>query len=154
MSTLKCRGCYIFSGEPVEVEFDRTITHVDPILEGGADPLVRSRPPGRLGRDEGVPRGPGGPPHLAPGFIDLQVNGFAGVDYNSPAASMEDIGASIRMLFSTGLTRFFPTVITGDPASMLGAMRNLARARETLAEGPAIEAIHVEGPHISSEDGP
>jgi ATP-dependent helicase HrpB len=30
----------------------------------GADPLVRSRPPGRLGRDEGVPRGPGGPPHL------------------------------------------------------------------------------------------
>src|SRR5437660_526248 len=30
----------------------------------GADPLVRSRPPGRLRRDEGVPRGPGGPPYM------------------------------------------------------------------------------------------
>ncbi len=132
MSTLKCRGRTIFSGEPVEVEFDRTITHVDPVLGRDAEPLT----------------------WLAPGVIDLQVNGFAGVDYNSPAASMEDIGASIRMLFSTGVTRFFPTVITGDPASMLGAMRNLAQARETLAEGSAIEAIHVEGPHISPEDGP
>src|SRR5437870_1130373 len=30
----------------------------------GADPLVRCRPPGRLRRDEGVPRGPGGPPYF------------------------------------------------------------------------------------------
>jgi N-acetylglucosamine-6-phosphate deacetylase len=132
MSTLKCRGRTIFSGEPIEVEFDGTITHVDPVL----------------GRDTGSLT------WLAPGFIDLQVNGFAGVDYNSPAASIEDIGASIRMLFSTGVTRFFPTVITGDPELMLGAMRNLAHARETLPEGPAIEGIHVEGPHISPEDGP
>jgi N-acetylglucosamine-6-phosphate deacetylase len=138
MSTLKCRGNYIFSGELVEVEFDRLITHIDPILDGGADPLVRSRPPGRL----------------APGFIDLQVNGFAGVDYNSPQASIEDIGASIRALFATGVTRFFPTVITGPPESMLGALRNLTHARETLPEGAAIEAIHVEGPHISPQDGP
>ncbi len=138
MSTLKCRGNYIFSGELVEVEFDRLITHIDPNLDGGADPLVRSRPPGRL----------------APGFIDLQVNGFAGVDYNSPQASIEDIGASIRALFATGVTRFFPTVITGPPESMLGALRNLTHARETLPEGAAIEAIHVEGPHISPQDGP
>ncbi len=132
MSTLKCRGRYIFSGEPLEVEFDGTITNVDPVLGREAGPLT----------------------WLAPGFIDLQVNGFAGVDYNSPAASMESIGASIRRLFSTGVTRFFPTVITGSPESMLGALRNLAHARETLPEGPAIEAIHVEGPHISPEDGP
>ncbi|MGH9594990.1 MAG: N-acetylglucosamine-6-phosphate deacetylase, partial [Bryobacteraceae bacterium] len=84
----------------------------------------------------------------------LQVNGFAGVDYNSPTASMEEIGRSIRVLFSTGVTRFFPTVITGSPEDMRGALRNLAKARASLAEGQAMEAFHVEGPHISPEDGP
>jgi N-acetylglucosamine-6-phosphate deacetylase len=91
---------------------------------------------------------------LAPGFIDLQVNGFAGVDYNTPAAPLEEIARSIRALFATGVTRFFPTVITGSPEDMAGAMRNLADARERLPEGAAIEGLHIEGPHISPEDGP
>jgi N-acetylglucosamine-6-phosphate deacetylase len=94
-----------------------------------------------------------------PGFIDLQVNGFAGVDYNSPDAPMEEIARSIRVMFSTGVTRFFPTVITGPPERMLGALRNLAAARESLPEGPAaigqaMTAFQVEGPHISPDDGP
>ncbi len=37
---------------------------------------------------------------------------------------------------------------------MLGALRNLARAKEALPEGIAMEGFHVEGPHISPEDGP
>jgi len=37
---------------------------------------------------------------------------------------------------------------------MLGALRNLAKAKESLPEGAAIEALHIEGPHISPEDGP
>jgi N-acetylglucosamine-6-phosphate deacetylase len=94
-----------------------------------------------------------------PGFIDLQVNGFAGVDYNSPNAPIEEIGRSIRVMFSTGVTRFFATVITGSPERMLGALRNLAAAREWLSEGAAgigqaIAGFHVEGPHISPDDGP
>src|SRR5438552_13104915 len=93
-----------------------------------------------------------------PGFIDLQVNGFAGVDYNSAHepnhGSHEEIARSIRVMFSTGVTRFFPTVITGSPARMLKALRNLASARESLPEGVAMTAFHVEGPHISPEDGP
>ena len=55
------------------------------------------------------------------------------MDYNSPVAPVEEIARSIRAIFSTGVTRFFPTVITGSPDDMLGALRNLARARETLA---------------------
>jgi N-acetylglucosamine-6-phosphate deacetylase len=86
--------------------------------------------------------------------VDLQVNGFAGVDYNSAASPLEEISKSIRAMFSTGVTRFFPTVITGAPEAMLAALRNLAQARETIEEGPAMEAFHVEGPHISAEDGP
>jgi N-acetylglucosamine-6-phosphate deacetylase len=97
--------------------------------------------------------------YLAPGLIDLQVNGFAGVDYNDPEVASEELLRSIRAVLSTGVTRFYPTIITGSEARITGALRNLAAAKEELernglAEAGAIEAFHVEGPHISPEDGP
>src|SRR5215472_4328937 len=92
--------------------------------------------------------------YLAPGFIDLQVNGFAGVDYNNPNETHDAIAASLRAQFARGTTRLFPTVITGPPDAMLACLRNLAEARDVLPEGVAIEGFHVEGPHISAEDGP
>ena len=82
------------------------------------------------------------------------MNGFAGVDYNSPATPHEEIARSIQVLYSTGVTRFYPTVITGSPDGMLGALANLSKAKDTLAEGEAMDGFHVEGPHISPDDGP
>jgi len=130
MTRGKCTGYNVATREHIEIEFDSVIQHVDPVLDSSEDAWV------------------------SPGFVDLQVNGFAGVDYNSPAAPHEEIARSIRVMFSTGVTRFFPTVITGAPDRMLGALRNLAAARESLEDGAAMEAFHVEGPHISAEDGP
>src|SRR5579885_384426 len=127
---MKCRGQNFSTRELVEIEFDRAITNVDPLLSGEVEDW------------------------LAPGFVDLQVNGFAGVDYNSPRAAHEEIARSIQVMFSTGVTRFFPTVITGAPEEMSGALANLAAAKESLEDGAAMEAFHVEGPHISPEDGP
>ncbi|MBI1787248.1 MAG: N-acetylglucosamine-6-phosphate deacetylase [Acidobacteria bacterium] len=92
--------------------------------------------------------------YLAPGWVDVQVNGFAGVDYNSPDISHEEIARSIDILYSTGVTRFYPTVITGSPEDMKGALANLARAKESLGEGEAMDGFHVEGPYISPDDGP
>jgi N-acetylglucosamine-6-phosphate deacetylase len=97
---------------------------------------------------------PGPAPLLAPGFVDIQINGFAGVDYNDPRTPLEEIGRSLAAVFSTGTTRIFPTVITGDPEAMAGALKNLANARASLPHGRALEAFHVEGPFISPEDGP
>ncbi|MBV9157132.1 MAG: amidohydrolase family protein [Acidobacteriaceae bacterium] len=96
---------------------------------------------------------------LAPGFIDVQVNGFAGVDYNDPASSHEAIAASIRAMFTTGVTRFFPTVITGSEERITAAVRNLAAVKEGfrrggMPEAEAMHAFHIEGPHISPEGGP
>ncbi len=91
---------------------------------------------------------------IAPGWVDIQVNGFAGVDYNSPNTAHEEIARSIEVLYSAGVTRFYPTVITGAPEDMVGALRNLARAKASLPEGVAMDGFHVEGPHISPEDGP
>jgi N-acetylglucosamine-6-phosphate deacetylase len=124
-------GIDVSSGALVEVSFDRAITGVDHLIR----PLDN-------------------PAFLAPGFIDLQVNGFAGVDYNSAASSHEEIALSIRAMFACGVTRFFPTVITGSPDNMAAALRHLANAKESIAEGDAMEAFHLEGPYISPNDGP
>jgi N-acetylglucosamine-6-phosphate deacetylase len=86
--------------------------------------------------------------------VDIQVNGFAGVDYNLPGAPHEEIARSIHVLFSAGVGRFYPTVITGGPDDIVGALRNLSRAKDALSEGSAMDGFHVEGPHISPEDGP
>ena len=75
---------------------------------------------------------------IAPGWVDIQVNGFAGVDYNSPATPHEEIARSVQVQYSAGMTRFYPTVITGSPDGMLAALKNLARAKDTLDEGVAI----------------
>jgi N-acetylglucosamine-6-phosphate deacetylase len=97
--------------------------------------------------------------YLAPGFIDLQVNGFAGVDFNDPTISNEDISRAIRKMFRTGVTRFFPTIITASEERITACLRKLSAAkaeflRNGLPEGHAMEAFHVEGPHISPEAGP
>jgi N-acetylglucosamine-6-phosphate deacetylase len=125
------RGLDVSTGAVVEVTFDSVITVVDHLI-----------------------RQPENPPFLVPGWIDLQVNGFAGVDYNSPSSTHQEIALSIRAMFACGVTRFFPTVITASPENMSAALSNLAAAKESLAEGPAMEAFHLEGPYISAEDGP
>jgi len=128
---MKCNGYDVARGEQIEVSFSQVIEGVDSLITPTQETV-----------------------HIAPGWVDLQVNGFAGVDYNSPSALHEDIAFSVRAMFATGVTRFFPTVITGPPEAMLGAFRNLASARETLPEGRAMEAFHLEGPYISPGDGP
>ena len=128
---MKCNGIDPASGNHLELSFSKVIETVEDVLVPSEESAF-----------------------VAPGFIDLQVNGFFGVDYNEPAAPHEEIARSIQVMFSTGVTRFFPTVITGSPLNMTGALANLAAARERLPEGAAMEAFHVEGPFISPEDGP
>ncbi len=91
---------------------------------------------------------------IAPGMIDLQVNGFAGVDYNSPAAPLDEIVRSIHVQRSSGVTRLLPTVITGSYENITGSLRNLAKVKRDSPEGLSFAGFHVEGPWISPDDGP
>jgi N-acetylglucosamine-6-phosphate deacetylase len=96
---------------------------------------------------------------VAPGFIDLQVNGFAGVDYNDPLSSHAAIARSIQIMFTTGVTRFLATIVTGSEERIAGAIKNLTAAKNEFArsgmpEGEALAGLHIEGPHLSPENGP
>src|SRR5262249_45945219 len=84
-----------------------------------------------------------------PGFFDLQVNGFAGVDFNTPGCTADQLGSAIPALRSTGVTRFLATLIT----SSLERFRRCARAILECSD-PASAGIHMEGPYISPDDGP
>ncbi len=83
-----------------------------------------------------------------PGWFDLQVNGFAGVDFNNPAATPEDFVRAIEAMRLTGVTRFLPTLITSSVERFAACAKILALTRH-----PAIAGIHMEGPYISGEDG-
>lgn len=126
---MTCHGRNVFTGQPVEVQFNGKITSVGNSQTGATR-------------------------WISPGWIDIQVNGFDGVDYNAPDASQDDIERSLHVQFSAGVTRCYPTVITGGPDDMVKCLRNLSSAKDNLKNGAAIEGFHVEGPHISPEDGP
>jgi N-acetylglucosamine-6-phosphate deacetylase len=83
-----------------------------------------------------------------PGFVDLQVNGFAGVDFGDPATPAERILEAASAIGKTGVTRFLPTLITSSAESFAACAKTLIRAAD-----PSIAGLHMEGPYISPEDG-
>src|SRR5215470_9356851 len=90
---------------------------------------------------------------ICSGFVDLQVNGFAGVDFNDPAMPAEHFARAAEAVLRTGVTRFLPTVITAPEQHIVGCLRNLQRSA-SLSGSPTVAGFHVEGPHIGPDDGP
>jgi len=80
-----------------------------------------------------------------PGFVDLQVNGFGGIDFLSATrADYETAGAA---LLESGVTAFQPTFITAPESVLVDALRALP------ANGafPRVLGAHLEGPFLSPE---
>jgi N-acetylglucosamine-6-phosphate deacetylase len=92
---------------------------------------------------------------LAPGFIDIQVNGFAGIDFNHPEFVGDDLLPVCKALLRTGVTRFCPTLITGSQERLKRGVRQILEAYEKHAlVRSMVIGIHLEGPYIAPEDGP
>jgi N-acetylglucosamine-6-phosphate deacetylase len=90
---------------------------------------------------------------LCPGFVDLQVNGYAGVDFLDPATTVDDILRAGQGLRAHGTAGFLLTVCTHRREAI---ETNIAHAREAMErQGPegGILGIHLEGPFISPEYG-
>jgi len=92
--------------------------------------------------------------YIAPGLVDLQINGYSGADFNRVPIEEGVVGATVRRLWSEGVTSFCPTVITNRPEAIVDAMAAIDRAcREDSDTAAAVAGIHLEGPFISPEDG-
>src|SRR3954468_1466980 len=79
-----------------------------------------------------------------PGFVDLQVNGFGGVDFlDADAAAYRRAGDA---LLETGVTAYLPTLITSPEEQVLAAMREVPTGD---AARPRILGMHLEGPFLS-----
>jgi N-acetylglucosamine-6-phosphate deacetylase len=84
---------------------------------------------------------------LAPGFIDVQVNGGGDVLFND-ATTVDGIRAIAAAHRRFGTTALLPTLISDTPQKMSAA---LAAARALVGKEPGILGIHLEGPFLSSE---
>lgn len=92
---------------------------------------------------------------LSPGLVDLQVNGYAGLDLNGPMLEPATVIALGERLARNGITTFAPTLITASEASIVAGLRAIATARQQSALLREMAPfIHVEGPSISPADGP
>jgi N-acetylglucosamine-6-phosphate deacetylase len=92
----------------------------------------------------GIKRGNGRSGIASPGFVDLQVNGFGGVDFaNADAAAYDRAGEA---LLETGVTSYLPTLITAPEEALVAALREVP----ATARGPRILGVHVEGPFLAA----
>lgn len=127
------RGRWVETGDGLEIEIDDTgiVTGVSPYSAQDDEP------------------------YLAPGFFDLQVNGYRGLDYSSDLLTSEDVLQIRDYLSMTGTTRHVPTIISNSQNRIL---RNLRVIKDAVKRYPdlanSIPAVHLEGPYVSGEDGP
>lgn len=88
---------------------------------------------------------------VAPGFIDIQINGAFGIDFSSLEGSVsEGVGRVAHQLLRHGVTSFCPTIVTTHPDyyhKVLPEMRCVKGSKE----GAAVLGVHCEGPFISRE---
>jgi len=90
---------------------------------------------------------------MGPGFVDLQVNGFIGVDFSAPGLTVEGVARVVHALRERGTAAFCPTVITSPPEIYEEVLPVLAEASRSDDLATSLLGIHLEGPFISSRDG-
>jgi len=91
--------------------------------------------------------------YLSPGFLDIQINGYHGMNYSNPLSLIE-IVELVDKIFLSGTTRHLPTIITDSEENILASNHAIvaARKRSSLLEY-SLPGIHIEGPFISHVEG-
>ena len=90
----------------------------------------------------------------AEGYFDLQINGYAGVDFNQDDLTGEDLLLACERLVTDGVSGVLATIITDSLPAMQSRIQRLVKLREahSLIE-QMICGIHIEGPFISAVPG-
>jgi N-acetylglucosamine-6-phosphate deacetylase len=84
---------------------------------------------------------------LVPGFVDLQVNGYFGVEFQTADAA--GWATVVTRLPETGTTAFVPTLITAPVERLAGQLRAAAALQPGLPAGARVLGVHTEGPFIA-----
>ncbi len=91
--------------------------------------------------------------YVSEGWIDVQVNGFAGEDFNAAEPRAESLGVVARALLAEGVTKFYPTLITQSEAQLTRGLRALSAGLADPLAAAMVGGFHLEGPWISAEEG-
>ena len=90
----------------------------------------------------------------SPGLFDLQINGFAGVDFNDAGLTADALDHALEAMRRTGVTQCLPTLITATEAELTERFAALDRAVTRSRLGPRmVPGYHLEGPFLSPEPG-
>ena len=88
------------------------------------------------------------------GYVDLQVNGYAGLDFNSDHYSQDDLERLCLRLRNDGVHQILATIITAPLPQMIARIERVASLIDSSPEiATVITGIHIEGPFISPEPG-
>jgi len=92
---------------------------------------------------------------IAPGLIDNQVNGFAGVSFTFGGGTLsgDDVKKATEELWKAGVTTYLPTLTTNSHELLLKNFSVLGKLKDDPALLGSIPGFHLEGPFISPVDG-
>jgi len=125
-------GLLYLDGEAVRIEIvDGYIAQIKPLRSGTSLPEV----------------------YVAPGLIDIQVNGYMGVDFSDQELTRELMLEATQALWKEGVTTYLPTLITRDHERLEKSFSLLAGTLEDELLGMSIPGFHLEGPYLSPVKG-
>jgi N-acetylglucosamine-6-phosphate deacetylase len=127
-------GIHYITGQPIRVE----------ITDGMISGIAETGPPeaGTMNL------------FLAPGLIDNQINGYAGVDFSGSDLTAEKVLTAANAIWKDGVTSFLPTVITGSHERLINNFRILNEALHSDKRlAGSVPGFHLEGPYISPDEG-
>lgn len=130
--TLTVKGKFYLDGKMISVQIENgEITKIDHLSQKSGDSKL----------------------YIAPGLVDIQINGFIGVDFSDPDLNIDRIRDATKALWKVGVTTFLPTITTNDTQSLTRSLSILANALTDDEVGTSIPGFHLEGPFISPLQG-
>jgi N-acetylglucosamine-6-phosphate deacetylase len=91
---------------------------------------------------------------ITKGLVDIQVNGFAGVDFNDPGITPEALDQALEAMLTKGVTTCLPTIITAHRDELEMRFAALDRAVRESRLGPLMcPGYHLEGPFLNPAEG-
>ncbi len=132
---MQLRGRSYVNGEPIRVTVEgERIARVDPVWPEHASPTGRG---------------------FAPGLFDLQINGHKGVWFCDPKLTAEQVLTVLEAHFAFWRHSIMPDIDHGQLRGTCGWRGRIRQACESVSwADKMVPGIHLEGPHISTEDGP